>query len=102
MGNVVVNVKDVTMRYNISSQKVDNLKEYFIKFVKKEIMYNEFLALNDVSFQVKKRRASWNSWTEWCWKKYTFKSNCRCSEAVRRFCNCKGKDCSSAGVRSWI
>ncbi len=54
MGNVVVNVKDVTMRYNISSQKVDNLKEYFIKFVKKEIMYNEFLALNDVSFQVKK------------------------------------------------
>ncbi|MBR3772408.1 MAG: ABC transporter ATP-binding protein [Clostridium sp.] len=42
------------MRYNISSQKVDNLKEYFIKFVKKEIMYNEFLALNDVNFQLNK------------------------------------------------
>lgn len=54
MGKVAVDVKNVTMRYNISSQKVDNLKEYFIKFVKREIMYNEFLALSDVTFQLKK------------------------------------------------
>ncbi len=54
MSKVAVDVDHVTMRYNISSQKVDNLKEYFIKFVKKEIMYNEFLALNDVNFQVNK------------------------------------------------
>lgn len=54
MGKIAVDVKDVTMRYNISSQKVDNLKEWFIKFVKKEIMYNEFLALDGVSFQVEK------------------------------------------------
>lgn len=54
MGKVAVDVNHVTMRYNISSQKVDNLKEYFIKFVKKEIMYNEFLALNDVNFQLNK------------------------------------------------
>lgn len=51
---VDVDVNHVTMRYNISSQKVDNLKEYFIKFVKKEILFNEFLALNDVTFQVNK------------------------------------------------
>lgn len=54
MGKIAVDVKDVTMRYNISAQKVDNLKEWFIKFVKKEIMYNEFLALDGVSFQVEK------------------------------------------------
>lgn len=53
MSKIAVDVNHVTMRYNISSQKVDNLKEYFIKFVKKEIMYNEFLALNDVTFQLK-------------------------------------------------
>lgn len=52
MSKVAVDVNHVTMRYNISSQKVDNLKEYFIKFVKKEILFNEFLALNDVTFQV--------------------------------------------------
>jgi len=54
VGKIAVDVKDVTMRYNISSQKVDNLKEYFIKFVKKEIRYNEFLALDGVSFKVEK------------------------------------------------
>ncbi len=54
MGKVAVDVNHVTMRYNMSSQKVDNLKEYFIKFVKKEILYNEFLALNDVTFQINK------------------------------------------------
>lgn len=53
VSKIAVDVNHVTMRYNISSQKVDNLKEYFIKFVKKEIMYNEFLALNDVTFQLK-------------------------------------------------
>ncbi len=54
MGNVAVDVQDVSMKFNMSSQKVDNLKEYFIKFVKKEIMYNEFHALNHVTFQVNK------------------------------------------------
>lgn len=54
MDKVAVDVNHVTMRYNMSSQKVDNLKEYFIKFVKKEILYNEFLALNDVTFQINK------------------------------------------------
>lgn len=54
MGKVAVDVNHVTMRYNISSQKVDNLKEYFIKFVKKEILYNEFLALSDITFQINK------------------------------------------------
>ncbi|WP_092476406.1 ABC transporter ATP-binding protein [[Clostridium] polysaccharolyticum] len=54
VSKVAVDVNHVTMRYNISSQKVDNLKEYFIKFIKKEIMYNEFLALDDVTFQLNK------------------------------------------------
>ena len=53
MGNIAVNVQDVSMKFNMSAQKVDNLKEYFIKFIKKEIMYNEFHALDHVSFQVK-------------------------------------------------
>lgn len=54
MGNIAVDVQDVSIQFNISAQKVDNLKEYFIKFVKKEIMYNEFWALQHVTFQVKK------------------------------------------------
>lgn len=47
-------VDKVGMRFNLSSEKVDSLKEYFIKFVKKELHYQEFWALKDVSFEVKK------------------------------------------------
>lgn len=52
--NVVVEVKDVSVRFNIASERIDNLKEYFIKMVKKELMFQEFFALKNISFQVKK------------------------------------------------
>jgi len=51
---IMIDVDHVTIRFNLSSQKIDNLKEYFIKFIKKELMFQEFLAVNDVSFQVRK------------------------------------------------
>ena len=41
---VMVDVDHVTIRFNLASQKVDNLKEYFIKLIKKELMFQEFLA----------------------------------------------------------
>lgn len=50
----VIEVKDATVRFNMASEKVDNLKEYFIKLVKKELMFQEFLALKDINLQVKK------------------------------------------------
>ena len=53
----VIDVRDVTIRFNLANQKVDNLKEYFIKLVKKELMFQEFLAVQNVSFQVKKGEA---------------------------------------------
>ena len=57
MSDVVIDVKNVTIRFNMASEKIDNLKEYFIKLVKRELMFKEFLALNDVSFEVKKGEA---------------------------------------------
>ena len=53
---VVVDVQNVTMKFNLSTEKVDNLKEYFIRIVKRNLMYNEFIAVNDVSFELKKGR----------------------------------------------
>ena len=54
MGNkpVIIDIDHVTIRFNLANQKVDNLKEYFIKLVKKELMFQEFLAVKDVSFQI--------------------------------------------------
>ena len=43
--NVMIDVDHVTIRFNLSSQKVDNLKEYLVKLMKHELMFQEFLAV---------------------------------------------------------
>lgn len=54
MNDYVVDVDRVSIRFNLASEKVDNLKEYAIKLMKHELMFQEFLALQDVSLKVKK------------------------------------------------
>lgn len=54
---IVVDVDHVTIRFNLANQKVDNLKEYVIKLIKRELMFQEFLAVKDVSFQVRQGEA---------------------------------------------
>ncbi len=54
MAKTVLEVKDVSMRFNLSKEKVDTLKDYIIKLVRKEIHYNEFWALKDISFKLEK------------------------------------------------
>ena len=49
---IVIDVKDLTIRFNRASQQINNLKEYVIKMLKHELMFQEFLALQDISFQV--------------------------------------------------
>lgn len=55
--DVAIRVSDVTIRFNLASEKVDNLKEYVIKLLKKQLLFQEFLAVKDVSFEVKKGEA---------------------------------------------
>ncbi len=50
---VMIDVDHVTIRFNLANQKVDNLKEYMVKMIRRELMFQEFLAVKDVSFQVK-------------------------------------------------
>ena len=52
--NVAVQVKNVGMRFNLSQERVDNLKEYMIKMVKHDLRFNEFWALRDINFDIKK------------------------------------------------
>lgn len=54
MGEPVIEVQNVSMKFNLSKEKVDSLKEYAIKFLKRELKYNEFWALQDVSFTLEK------------------------------------------------
>ena len=53
----MIKVTNAAVRFNMASEKVDNLKEYFVKLVKRELMFQEFLALKDVNFEVKKGEA---------------------------------------------
>lgn len=50
----VVEVKNVTMNFNLPKEKVDSLKEYFIKLVKHQLMFEKFVALDNVSFEIAK------------------------------------------------
>ncbi|PAV07273.1 ABC transporter ATP-binding protein [Methanosphaera cuniculi] len=51
---VVIDVQHVGMEFNLNQEKTDNLKEYIIKAIKKELRFQSFWALKDISFQVKK------------------------------------------------
>lgn len=48
----IIEVKNVTMRFNLSKEKIDSIKEYVIKLLKKQLMFEEFYALKNVSFDV--------------------------------------------------
>ena len=54
MGNVMVDVNHVSIRFIQNQEKVDNLKEYFIKLVTRKLKYDDFWALTDVNFQIEK------------------------------------------------
>lgn len=52
--NTVIKVENATVRFNLSAEKVDNIKEYIVRLIKKQLMFQEFLALKDINFEVKK------------------------------------------------
>ena len=53
MGKNIIDVDHLSIRFNLANQKVNNLKEYAIKLVKHELMFQEFFALKDVNLHVK-------------------------------------------------
>ncbi|WP_455138382.1 ABC transporter ATP-binding protein [Thermophilibacter sp.] len=50
----VIEVNDVSMIFNIASEQLNNLKEYFIKLMRHELFFKEFRALDHVSFKVRR------------------------------------------------
>ena len=58
MNDIVIEVKNATVRFNKSAESISGLKEYIIKMLKRELMFQEFLALKNINFTVK-RGDSW-------------------------------------------
>lgn len=45
------------MRFNLATERTDTIKEYFVKLLKGQLMFNEFYALKDVSLTVRRGEA---------------------------------------------
>lgn len=54
MENPAISIKDVSMMFNLSRDKVHGLKEYIVKALKRQLYFDEFWALKDISFDVPK------------------------------------------------
>ena len=54
MSEVAIKIDNVSMYYNLSRDKIDSLKEYVIKLLKRQLFYDEFCALDNVSFEINK------------------------------------------------
>ena len=48
----MIEVKNVSMRFNMAKEKHESLKEYFLAAVQGRLQFEEFYALRDVSFNV--------------------------------------------------
>ena len=54
MSELMVEVEEVSIRFNLEKERVNSIKEYILRRMKGKIEYDEFWALKNVSFQVEK------------------------------------------------
>jgi ABC-2 type transport system ATP-binding protein/lipopolysaccharide transport system ATP-binding protein len=50
----IIAVEHATMKFNMSKEKVDSLKEYVIRLFKRQLYFDEFIALQDINLTVSK------------------------------------------------
>jgi len=54
MPTPAIRVENVSMKFHLHKEKIDNLKEYIIRILKRRVKYTEYWALRDISFVVEK------------------------------------------------
>lgn len=64
--DVAISLKNVSMTFNLNKEKVDNLKEYVIKFITRKLEFKKFYALQNIDIEVEKGRSSCYSRLKWC------------------------------------
>ena len=50
---ILIDVQDVSMRFRMPTERIDNLKEFVIKTLKRQVRYEDFWAVKDVSLTVR-------------------------------------------------
>ena len=51
---MIIRAKNISMRYLMTYDRIKSIKEYLVQLVKGKIKYEEFWALRNVSFEIKK------------------------------------------------
>ena len=54
MNETIIKVQNVSMHFNLMEEKIDSIKEYIIKLLKGKLLYNDFIALENINFEIKK------------------------------------------------
>ena len=54
MSETAIAIDNVSMRFNLARERVDNLKEYVIRSIRHQLMFEEFYALRNVSLTIPK------------------------------------------------
>ena len=52
--DILIDVNDVGMRFRLPTEKIDNMKEYFIKLIKGKLKYRNFHVLDGINLQVRR------------------------------------------------
>lgn len=50
----MIKANNITVSYRMSHDKIQSIKEYIVALMKRKLKYQEFRALNDVSFEIKR------------------------------------------------
>jgi len=54
MEDPIITIDHVNMQFRLTHEKVNSIKEYFIRMIKKDLRYSDFYALKNISFKVQK------------------------------------------------
>lgn len=54
MNDTIIDVHHVDMRFNLAKERIDTVKEYLLKALKHQLMFQEFLALKDIDLSIRK------------------------------------------------
>lgn len=57
MSDTIIKITNATVRFNQATERYNGLKEYVIKMLKGQLMFQEFLALKDINLEIKEGEA---------------------------------------------
>ena len=52
--DIVIKADCVSMHFNLASERVDSLKEYVLKLAKRQLFFTDFVAVDDVTLEIRK------------------------------------------------